>query len=313
MGELLQIYQTAVGPVPPSVDLPPPTEKPLAINTGEELAGRLIAYTDGSVIPDTGSATASCVMPALGWTASCRQPFAACSTAAETAGVHLEAGLLAANPPTCPVALGCDSRAALLSLAKPERAGFATQGLVTKLHALLASGVNVSLHWVPSHVGIQGNEQADALAKEAHHSAVTVCRTVVASDFLRLTLRRLLLRYHPDDRVVRWNHQPGCLTGVSPGGRGPCYFAYASAASGLRPGVIGLAELRPLHALRAGHMKLSSTCCVFAQRFAHNAASCSPHSVATVCPPLHRGTFLFLHGTAPRSSRRFFASLRTPD
>ncbi|XP_049276021.1 uncharacterized protein LOC125760239, partial [Rhipicephalus sanguineus] len=42
-----------------------------------------------------------------------------------------------------------------------------TQLLVTKLHALLASGVDVSLHWVPSHVGIQGNEQADALAKEA--------------------------------------------------------------------------------------------------------------------------------------------------
>ncbi|XP_049275320.1 uncharacterized protein LOC125759899 [Rhipicephalus sanguineus] len=103
----------------------------------------------------------------------------------------------------CPVAVACDSRAALQAVAKPEGAGFGTQLLVTKLHALLASGVDVSLHWVPSHVGIQGNEQADALAKEAHHSTVAVCRAVVASDYSRLTLRRLLLRCHPDERVAR--------------------------------------------------------------------------------------------------------------
>ncbi|KAH8020750.1 hypothetical protein HPB51_003407 [Rhipicephalus microplus] len=126
----------------------------------EELAGRLIVYTDGSVIPDTGSATASCVMPALVWTASCHLLFAACSTAAQTAGLHMAVDLLAANSPTCPVAVACDSRAASLALAEPEREGFATQVLVTKLHALLDSGVDVSLHWVPSHVGIQRNEQA---------------------------------------------------------------------------------------------------------------------------------------------------------
>ncbi|KAH7986514.1 hypothetical protein HPB51_026654 [Rhipicephalus microplus] len=146
-----------------------------------------------------------------------------------------------------------------------------------------------------------------------NHSAVPVSRTVGTSDFSRLTLRRLLLRCHPPDRVEGWNHQPGCLTGVTPGTKDLCYFAYASAAPGLRPIVSGLAEPRPLRALGAGQMNPSSIFCVFAQRFKHNAASCSPHSVATVCPRLHRGTFSILHRTTLRYSRRFFASLKTLD
>ncbi|KAH7934582.1 hypothetical protein HPB51_029053 [Rhipicephalus microplus] len=109
---------------PPAVPLPPLTEKPADINAAkggfskrhppicalkqasaskieEELPGGLIAYTNGAVIPDTGSATAaSSVMPALGWTAFCRLPFVACSTTAEMTGLHLTVELLAANPPT---------------------------------------------------------------------------------------------------------------------------------------------------------------------------------------------------------------------
>ncbi|KAH8026370.1 hypothetical protein HPB51_020354 [Rhipicephalus microplus] len=121
MGELRQIYQAAVGPMPPAVPLHRPAEKALAINTGlgglskrqspicplkkasaskieEEWAGKLIEYMDGSVIPDTGSAIASYVMPALGRTVSCHLRFAACSTAVDTAGLHLAIDLPAATP-----------------------------------------------------------------------------------------------------------------------------------------------------------------------------------------------------------------------
>ncbi|KAH7971576.1 hypothetical protein HPB51_027081 [Rhipicephalus microplus] len=133
MGELLETYLAAMRPVLPAVPLPLSTEKPLAINTGlgglskrrslfcaikqesfskleEELAGRLIAYTNGSVIQDAGSATTSCEIPALGCTVSCRLSFSACSITAETAGFHLAVDLLAENSPTCPVAFACDSR-----------------------------------------------------------------------------------------------------------------------------------------------------------------------------------------------------------
>ncbi|KAH8033156.1 hypothetical protein HPB51_008022 [Rhipicephalus microplus] len=105
----------------------------------------------------------------------------------------------------------------------------------------------------------------------------------------------------------------GALERQGPRGRGSCYFAYASAAPSQQHGVIGLAEhgLR-IRALRAEQMKPSSTC-VFAQRIAHNAASCSPHFVDTVCPRLHRETFSYLHGTTSKFSRSFFASLRTQD
>ncbi|XP_049272458.1 uncharacterized protein LOC119397241 [Rhipicephalus sanguineus] len=182
MGALLQVYREVVGPVPPAMPPPPPTVKPLTVTTD---LGRLSKRRSPTCALQ--QAVASKLEEEL----------------AETAGLHLAVDLLAADPPTCPVTVACDSRAALQAVAKPEWAGFGTQLLVTKLHALLASGVDVSLHWVPSHVGIQGNEQADALAKEAHHSTVAVCRAVVASDYSRLTLRRLLLRCHPDERVAR--------------------------------------------------------------------------------------------------------------
>lgn len=74
---------------------------------------------------------------------------------------------------------------------------------MTKLHALRASGVDVSVHWIPLHVGITGNEQADALAKEAHHMDTALSHAVVASDYPTNTLRRLLLSCHPDPRVAR--------------------------------------------------------------------------------------------------------------
>lgn len=226
MGSLVETYQTVVGQVPPAVRLPPPHERPLVICTSleghskrrsssctllqvatskleEELAGRLLVFTDGSVLPDTGSATAACVAPALGRASTCRLSFSANSTAAEMAGLHLAADLLAADPPGVPVAVASDSRAALQAVSLPERAGLSAALLITKLHALRASGTDVSLHWIPAHVGIPGNEEADALAKEAHGMDTAISPAVIASDYSRSTLQRLLLSCHPDARVAR--------------------------------------------------------------------------------------------------------------
>ena len=37
--------------------------------------------------------------------------------------------------------------------------------LKLKMHRILTRGMNISLVWIPSHVGIEGNEMADELAK----------------------------------------------------------------------------------------------------------------------------------------------------
>ena len=68
-----------------------------------------------------------------------------------------------------------------------------------------AESGDVKLLWIPSHVGVQGNESADAAAKVASRSAHT--RPVrVEADELKAYINRLVL----DDWQGRWRAEQGC-------------------------------------------------------------------------------------------------------
>ncbi|KAH7947816.1 hypothetical protein HPB52_016001 [Rhipicephalus sanguineus] len=132
----------------------------------EQLEGRLQVFTYGSVMPD-GTAAAACVIPSKAISRQCRLPFPASSTAAELAGLHLAAD--AEDIPAVPIAVLCDGKAALQTLANHRRAGLTGNLLETKFRVLTASGASVSFHWLPSHVGIAGDEEADRLSTPARH------------------------------------------------------------------------------------------------------------------------------------------------
>ncbi|KAL3177763.1 hypothetical protein MRX96_038901 [Rhipicephalus microplus] len=85
----------------------------------ERLADRVLLYTDGSVTAD-GSVAAACFAPFLGLHEKRRLPISASSTAAELAAIDLAENQLADFfPQSAPMV--CDSRAALLTLARGER------------------------------------------------------------------------------------------------------------------------------------------------------------------------------------------------
>ncbi|XP_075723786.1 uncharacterized protein LOC142765866 [Rhipicephalus microplus] len=104
--------------------------------------------------------------------------------------------------PLEPAAVLCDSKAALQTLANSRRAGLAACLLTAKVRAFTDAGVSVSFHWLPSHVGIAGNEKADTLAKAAHQPGTPYSCAVAARDYSQARLERLLVTLHLDSRVA---------------------------------------------------------------------------------------------------------------
>lgn len=63
-----------------------------------------------------------------------------------------------------------DSRSALQHIARcvsGARGASVAYGILAKALSLISNGVDLRLQWVPSHIGVQGNEEADRLAKQA--------------------------------------------------------------------------------------------------------------------------------------------------
>ncbi|XP_070377154.1 uncharacterized protein [Dermacentor albipictus] len=139
---------------------------------------------------------AACTVLAAATTLQCRLPFAASSTAADLAGLHIAAEFLVEHSPQVPVAI-LDSRPALQELLKPDRTKVTITLLLAKLSAIRRSDIPLSLRWLPSHVGIAGNEEA-AAAKAAHHALVAVTTAAAASDYTQYRLLELITAAHPD-------------------------------------------------------------------------------------------------------------------
>ncbi|XP_077513202.1 uncharacterized protein LOC144124429 [Amblyomma americanum] len=158
-----------------------------------------------------GRAAAALVAPQLGVTKTCRLSFPGSSTAAELAGLHLAADLMAALPPG-PVAVLCDSRPALQLLTRSHDVVATTSQLRARLHALEDAGRRITLHWVPGHSGIEGNDLADASAKSAHADGSPVVRTLHPDRRIaaRKPFRRLSDQLPRRDRSLLLRLRIGC-------------------------------------------------------------------------------------------------------
>ena len=150
-------------------------EQPLYLATiakekiSSDFANHLAVFTDGSKL-DNGQTGCAFVIPELSTTKMFRlnndvSIFSAEMYAIFQALRYLETNLVAADKN---IVILSDSRSALQALERPgrNRAGIITNCLQS-IHNLSAVGHKVSLCWIPSHVGIHGNELADCAAKHA--------------------------------------------------------------------------------------------------------------------------------------------------
>ncbi|XP_075556525.1 uncharacterized protein LOC142588575 [Dermacentor variabilis] len=228
VGKMLELFEAIVADPPaPAPDWPPPSlampldvclelpgvrskhRTPLcaimqvaAARIEDDEAGRAHLYTDGSVLED-GSAAAACIAPSLAIESKCRLPCRANSTTAELVGLHLAADVLEQAPHIARAAILTDSRPALQQLLLENRAPLLAQRVACRLHALQQWGLDLHLQWVPSHVGVAGNEAVDKLARRAHDNNTPITQRVSSFDTAPLRIRRELALRHPDGRVER--------------------------------------------------------------------------------------------------------------
>ncbi|XP_075535073.1 uncharacterized protein LOC142570587 [Dermacentor variabilis] len=98
-----------------------------------------------------------------------------------------------------------DSRAALHMLARADQGPPLIQRLLRKMRGVCEQGCDLVLQWVPSHIGVHGNEEADRLAKAAHTAPVPRSLVVTPFDVARHTVAGMLRARHPDARVASGN------------------------------------------------------------------------------------------------------------
>jgi ribonuclease HI len=134
----------------------------------QEPLGALIVYTDGSGINNKVGAAA--VAPQL---KIVRQAFMGDETvstvySAEIEGIHM-ALRIAMSHNYSQIIIFSDSQSALKATRNPGTPSgqYILVQIIQCLDQLQQSGKKASLHWIPAHQGIEGNERADIAAKEA--------------------------------------------------------------------------------------------------------------------------------------------------
>ena len=123
-------------------------------------------YTDGSVDHTTGAAGAAFVCNTV--TRRWRVSDGASSLQTELVAIRGALEYVLTSRPVS-VLIATDSKASLQALRK--RQPLDNVGLITAIHHLAqnirAQGTTISLHWVPGHADIRGNELADSAARAA--------------------------------------------------------------------------------------------------------------------------------------------------
>ena len=128
----------------------------------ETYADHTLVYTDGSKTDDA----VACAFYSIEGTKSCRLDNRASIFTAESTALEMACDF-ASKAKNKKVGFLSDSLSCLKALKRHDNHDKRILKISEKVNKLFLKGRTVSFLWVPSHVGIQGNEKADRLAKEA--------------------------------------------------------------------------------------------------------------------------------------------------
>jgi ribonuclease HI len=88
-------------------------------------------------------------------------------------GGNPQRGSAILNPGYSTVTVFSDSQAAIRRVRSdyPGAGQSIAKAIIAKTARLAAIGVSITIRWVPSHIGIEGNERADKLAKRGRETS----------------------------------------------------------------------------------------------------------------------------------------------
>ncbi|KAG0433444.1 hypothetical protein HPB47_019930 [Ixodes persulcatus] len=201
---------------PPSADQPHipglRTKKNVAVVAARQLTedhlvtqydGWTRLYTDGSVDPSGGTATAVAFFQAAAVGTIERLAHQASSTTAELATIRLALwGIRTGCTQALRWVIPSDSRSALELLSRLERATPLARSIAQGAVELQQEGNDIAFQWLPSHCGIRGNEVVDFLAVRAHKDPECPLSTVPRFSDTKLLVRKAIAVQHPDPVVV---------------------------------------------------------------------------------------------------------------
>ena len=128
-------------------------------------------YVDGSVEPESGKAAAAFILHREynKFSDAFRVTDYVSSTQAELAAIHQSLICIESNPSAqTQYVIHCDSQPAIQGLqrAKIDPLDKQVKVIINLAEKLVTSkGIQVTLHWIPSHIGIPGDEEVHTLAK----------------------------------------------------------------------------------------------------------------------------------------------------
>ena len=157
-------------------------------------------YTDGSKDDDSVSSASVPFNPKIP-EQSQRIPSAASIFTAEANAIEMALNATKKSKNNSFLILS-DSLSCLTALMSSETKNPIILKLKLKMHIILSKGINISFLWIPSHVGIEGNEMADELAKAGLSSENIKYLKVPQSDY-----KQIITQHFQSKWQASWSEQ----------------------------------------------------------------------------------------------------------
>ena len=174
----------------------------------EEFGDYVKVFTDASVRSDGLGASAAFFCPSTDIRRVFKIPHPSSSVTAELAAIDVALKYVQERLTPSKVVILTDSRGALSRLTRKEADSPILCSIMESADKVLSRGVSLAAQWIPSHVGIAGNEEADRLASSCNHDDCDCPEISSMMDNARLLIRRHLLKQHPDQRVANGSFPP---------------------------------------------------------------------------------------------------------